>query len=63
VRARFDGGTTTSDAGALRLRQTDRRMNVLARLAECFADRRKPWLITHTGEEMVAQRVDPRSRR
>jgi Transposase DDE domain group 1 len=57
VRARFDGGTMTSDAGALLLRQTDRRMNVLARLAECFEDRRKPWLITHTVQEMVAQRV------
>ena len=57
VTARFDGGTMTSDAGGLLLRQTDRRMNVLARLAECFEDRRKPWLITHTVEEMVAQRV------
>jgi hypothetical protein len=57
VRARFDGGTMTSDAGALLLRQTDRCMNVLARLAECFEDHRKPWLITHTVEEMVAQRV------
>jgi len=57
VVARFDGGTMTSDAGALLLRQTDRRMNVLGRLAECFEDRRKAWLITHTVEEMVAQRV------
>ena len=57
VRARFDGGTMTSDAGALLLRQTDRRLNILARLAECFEDRRQPWRITHTVEEMVAQRV------
>jgi len=57
VKARFDGGTMTSDGGALLLRQTDRRMKVLARLAECFEDRRKPWLITHRVAEMVAQRV------
>ena len=57
VTARFDGGRMTSDAGALLLRQTDRRLKVLARLAECFEDRRKPWLITHTVEEMVSQRV------
>jgi hypothetical protein len=57
VVARFDGGTMTSDAGALLLRETNQRMNVLGRLAKCFEDRRKPWLITHTVEEMVAQRV------
>jgi hypothetical protein len=34
VTARFDGGMMTSDYGALLLRQTDRRMKVLARLAE-----------------------------
>jgi len=30
----------TSDAGALLLRQTDRRLNLLPRLAACFDDRR-----------------------
>jgi hypothetical protein len=57
VVARFDGGTMTSDAGALLLREADRRVNLLARLAECFDDRRKPWLIRHSVSEMVAQRV------
>ena len=57
VTARFDGGTMTSDAGALLLRETDRRLNLLSRLAACFEDRRQPWLISHTVPEMVAQRV------
>ena len=57
VVARFDGGTMTSDAGAVLLRETDRRLGLLPRLAACFEDRRQPWLISHTVQEMVAQRV------
>ena len=33
VVARFDGGAITSDAGALLLRETDRRIGLLGRLA------------------------------
>ena len=47
VGAAFDGGTMTSDGGALLLRETDRRLNLLPRLAECFLDRRNPVLVTH----------------
>ena len=57
VVARFDGGTMTSDAGALLLRETDRRLDLLPRLAACFEDRRQPWLISHSVPELVAQRV------
>lgn len=57
VTARFDGGAMTSDAGALLLRETDRRLNLLPRLATCFEDHRQPWLISHSVPEMVAQRV------
>jgi hypothetical protein len=57
VVTRFDGGTMTSDGGAVLLRETDRRLNLLPRLAACFEDRRQPWLISHTVPEMVAQRV------
>ncbi len=55
--ARFDGGTISSDGGALLLRQTDRRLNLLPRLAECFLDGRKPHLVEHSIAEMVSQRV------
>jgi hypothetical protein len=57
VVARFDGGAMTSDGGALLLRAADRRIGLLSRLAQCFEDRRKPWLIRHSVAEMVAQRV------
>jgi Transposase DDE domain group 1 len=57
VTARFDGGTMTTDAGGLLLRETDRRLNVLARLAECFIDRRNPSLVRHSVRELVSQRV------
>src|SRR3954454_8353952 len=56
--ARFDGGTITSDAGALLLRQTEKRLNLLARLAGCFLDGRQPERIEHSIEEMLAQRID-----
>src|SRR6266446_5407394 len=42
VVARFDGGTITTDGGGLLLRETDRRLNLLPRLAECFLDARSP---------------------
>lgn len=57
VRAQFDGGTMTSDAGGLLLRETDRRLKLLPRLAECFLDGRDPARVRHTVREMVAQRV------
>jgi Transposase DDE domain group 1 len=53
----FQGGAMTSDAGALLLRQVDRRMGFLRRLAGCFTDFRSPWLTQHGVEQMLAQRV------
>jgi hypothetical protein len=55
--ARFDGGTISSDGGAFLLRQTDQRLNVLPRLAECFLDGRNQNLVDHSIQEMLAQRV------
>ena len=52
VVARFDGGTMSSDGGALLLRQTDRRLHLLSRVAECFEDHRSPWLTTHSVGEL-----------
>ena len=45
------------DGGALLLRQTDRRLNLLHRLAVCFDGHRSPWLISHRVQELVSQRV------
>jgi hypothetical protein len=57
VVARFDGGTITTDGGGLLLRETDRRLNLLPRLATCFLDGRNPLLVEHTVEQLVSQRV------
>ena len=57
VVARFDGGALTSDGGALLLREADRRVGLIARLAKCFDDHRNPLLVRHPVKEMVAQRV------
>ena len=55
--AEFSGGTITSDAGSLLLKETDVQMNLLARFSQCFMDRRSPLLIEHTIEQLLRQRV------
>src|SRR5258707_4110662 len=55
--ARFDGGTISSDGGAFLLRQTDQRLNLLPRLAQCFLDGRNQKLVEHSVLEMLSQRV------
>jgi hypothetical protein len=55
--ARFDGGTISSDGGALLLRQTDQRLNLLPRLAACFLDGRNQEQIEHSILEMLSQRI------
>jgi hypothetical protein len=55
--ARFDGGTISSDGGAFLLRQTDQRLNLLPRLAQCFLDGRNQDLIEHSILEMLSQRI------
>src|SRR5450432_3362603 len=55
--ARFDGGTISSDGGAFLLRQTDKRLNLLTRLAKCFLDGRNQEQVEHTVAEMLAQRI------
>jgi hypothetical protein len=55
--ASFDGGTITSDAGALLLGATDRAIGLVQRFAACFQDRRCPELIEHPVATLVGQRV------
>jgi hypothetical protein len=57
VVAGFDGGAMTSDGGALLLRETDRQLNLLPRLAECFLDGRSPLRVKHPVAQLVSQRV------
>jgi hypothetical protein len=57
VVASFDGGAISSDGGCLLLRETDQRLNLLPRLAECFVDRRDPERVEHSVLEMLSQRI------
>ena len=53
----FDGGTITSDAGALLLGQTDKAIRLVSRLAACFQDARCPSFTVHTLPAMLGQRI------
>jgi hypothetical protein len=57
VVAAFDGGTITSDAGALLLGLADRAVGLIDRFAGCFVDARRPELIEHEVKTLVGQRV------
>jgi hypothetical protein len=53
----FDGGSITSDAGTLLVRQTDQVIGLTPRLAACFRDHRRQELVEHSVETLVRQRV------
>lgn len=57
VEAKFDGGSITSDAGSLLLRETEKRVGIIEQFARCFTDYRSAMFIEHTVEELVAQRI------
>lgn len=57
VRGQFDGGTITSEAGGLLLREVEKRTRIIAQFAACFRDHRDAERIEHTVGELVAQRV------
>jgi hypothetical protein len=57
VVAAFDGGTITSDAGALLLGATDRAIDLVRRFAACFVDHRATDQIEHQVATLIGQRV------
>lgn len=57
VVGQFDGGTVTSDAGGLLLREVEAKFGFVARFAQCFTDHRAPDCIEHTLPELLKQRV------
>jgi len=57
ILADFNGGTITSDAGGILLREVEKRTNILGRFAQCFTDYRNQKLIEHTVLDLVSQRV------
>ena len=57
VVAGFDGSAITSDAGALLLRETDRAIGLIDRLAARFGDGRAPEQVVHSLRTLVGQRL------
>ena len=57
VTAAFDGGSITSNAGALLLREIDRFVGLFDRVAACFKDHRDPRFTEHSLRTLVAQRI------
>src|ERR1039458_3094934 len=57
VQADFSGGTLSSDAGALLLRQVDINLGATAELAQCFYDLRDPDWVDHSVQELLRQRI------
>jgi hypothetical protein len=57
LQADFSGGSLTSDAGALLLREADKRLGLLDALDRVIPDPRHPQLLTHTQRSLLAQRI------
>jgi len=57
IQADFAGGTLTSDAGGLLLREVDRRLGLVDALADGLTDPRDPARIQHEQRTMLAQRI------
>ncbi|HEY1255151.1 MAG TPA: IS1380 family transposase [Terracidiphilus sp.] len=57
VEASFTAGRVSSDGGALLLRETERKIDLVDRVAACFTDMRRPDRIEHGVGAMLAQRI------
>ena len=57
LEADFSGGTITSDAGVLLLREADRQLGLTAALDAAIPDPRNPDFITHPQRTLLAQRL------
>jgi hypothetical protein len=57
VEGQFDGGSITSDGGAILLREVNKGRGILSKFAKCFKDHRDPDLIEHPVEALLSQRI------
>jgi hypothetical protein len=55
--ADFDGGTITSDAGGLLLREVEQKFGIVRQFARCFTDHRNEDQLEFSVEELLLQRV------
>jgi hypothetical protein len=57
VVAAFDGGAVTSDAGTVLLREADRAIGLIERVAACFIDHRDVEQVIHALPTLIGQRI------
>jgi hypothetical protein len=57
IEADWNGGTLTSDAGAVLLREVDRRVGLIDALNRCIPDPRNPIFIIHEQRTLLSQRI------
>jgi len=57
ITASFDGGRISSDGGAVLLREVDKNLGLIERLAACFEDWRRPEWVEHSVEDLLRQRI------
>jgi Transposase DDE domain group 1 len=57
VVAGFEDRQLSTEGGALLLRETERKLGLLSRVAECFIDHRDPERVEHELSELLAQRI------
>lgn len=53
----FEGGTLTSDGGLVLLREVDKRLNLISRIAQIIPDPRDPRFTVHSQQEILASRI------
>ena len=57
ISTQFSGGDITSDGGCLFLRQSDRKLDLIRRIAAKLHDHRDPHLCRHSTADLIRQRV------
>jgi Transposase DDE domain group 1 len=57
IEACFDGGSLSSDAGVLALREVEGRLTLADRLADCIADSRQPERVRHSLADIIRFRL------
>jgi len=57
IQGDFNGGSLTSDAGALLLREVDKHLGLIGAIDNCIPDPRNPFYTVHQQKTMLAQRI------